>query len=148
MLRGRFKAIISAATDLDTRVKVVAVALLVVSSLFGNLSNLRALLRDVGDAQRNEQVAHHEKRLEPLKKVLPDRGVVGYASDAVGDEWDRRLYLTQYVLAPLVVVTKPGPRLVVGDFSDAEAARRGLGAHLRIQEDFGGGVVLAGDERK
>jgi len=69
-------------------------------------------------------VTLYEKRFAPLKGMLPNKGVVGYITDA--DLQSRpedvkavqRFVLTQYALAPLIVLNIPQSRLVVGNFHE------------------------------
>ena len=83
--------------------------------------------------------APHALRLRQLRRVLPARGTVGYLTDRqtppnlegqvltqklVGEllEFaDSHFFLTQYELAPLILVplvAEPTPPVVIGDFAD------------------------------
>ena len=76
--------------------------------------------REIG----RDVVTLYEKRFAPLKGMLPHKGVVGYKTDA--DLQSRpedvkavqRFVLTQYALAPLIVLNTPQSRLVVGNFHE------------------------------
>ena len=80
-----------------------------------------------------------------LRQALPERGVVGYVTDAQGDELGLRYFSTQYVLAPLVVQIDMKQGLVIGDFRVPSAAERHL-EDLVVLRDFGNGLLLL--ERK
>ena len=142
MLRRLFEPITSRAITFETRVKIAVLALLVLSAMSENVRQLAGMLR-LGVEPSLDEVSRHEKRLEPLKMALPQRGVVGYVTDAAtSSEIAKRRSITSYALAPLIVVRGAGHPLVVGDFTDAAAARRHFGAAPPLREDFGDGVVL------
>jgi hypothetical protein len=126
----------------EKRVRAVVLALIVVSALSANVSELR-ITWDVMLRPGLDPVSHHEKRLAPLKAVLPEHGVVGFVTDApTRGEQAKRRFLTGYSLAPLVVAPGTDWPLVVGDFEDPAAARLSSGERLRVREDFGDGLVL------
>jgi hypothetical protein len=142
MLREYFTAIAGALSDFSFRVRAGAVALLVVPPLLANLSGFGDVLRSLHRSERQDEVSAHEKRLEPLKAVLPERGVVGYVTDAADVEQAKRFYMTQYVLAPLIVVEGATPRLVVGDFSDTATADAHFDHGSIAAQAFGSGILL------
>ena len=51
-------------------------------------------------------------------------------------------YLTQYALAPLIVVDSTAPTLVIGNFRSAEAERNAGDPTLVVTQNFGDGVFL------
>jgi len=143
MLRERLKAAAAALGDFQTRVKVGALSLLVLTALLNNLSNFAAVVRHPPQPNMEDEVARHERRLEELRGILPRRGVVGYVTDATDpNEETKRYYMTQYALAPLVVVRGAGHGLVVGDFKNPSPEVEGLA----VRRDFGGGLLLLGGE--
>ena len=147
MIRRLLEPITNRAISFETRGKAAVIALIVLSVMATNLAELTAILLFGVDPTVNE-ISRHEKRLEPLRKVLPQRGIVGYVTDAADPiEWGNRYHMTRYALAPLIVVPGAGQSLVVGDFSDAAAAKRNVGARL-VRQDFGEGLVLFAGEAK
>ena len=91
------------------------------------------------------QTAVFQARFEEMRKALPPHGVVGYITDAAPDEATRSLeyFLTQYALAPVVVVDDPNQALVVSNFHTARAANDLLSEkHLVLVRDFSNGVLL------
>ena len=86
------------------------VSLIMIASLFASVQNLIST-KELGSV-RDDPVADWEKRFAPIKEQLPfQRGVVGYISDssvagaaydAANDEGE--YVLTQYVLAPIIIV--------------------------------------------
>lgn len=100
-----------------------------------------------------DRVSRHEVRLADLREVLPARGVVGYATDGrVGQGFAnldalQDYFMTQYSLAPIIVLSNLEADLIVGNFSEtrpdlAELNREGREGGLQLLQDFGGGVVL------
>ena len=133
--------------SMETRVRGVVVALIVLSALSANVSELKTAWERERESTEDE-VSRYEKRLAPLKNMLPQRGVVGYVTDArTPIEEGRRSYMTGYALAPLLV--EPGTHwpLVIGDFADPAAARRTVDG-FRVRQDFGEGLVLFAAEEK
>ncbi|UCC82597.1 MAG: hypothetical protein JSW46_16720 [Gemmatimonadota bacterium] len=99
-----------------------------------------------------------DERLRPLREHLPPRGVVGYASDGWSGsafttvEALQDYFLTQYAVAPVIVLRGAGLPIVVGNYpadSAAEpAVRRTYPAGLVLRRDLGNGVLLLeGGER-
>jgi hypothetical protein len=102
-----------------------------------------------------DPVSAHEKRIEPLRAYLPDRGAVGYVT---GLEIDRvfareralrdvellgHFILTQYTLAPIFVYPRPDRPLVVGNFIGIGPDRALLDRYGLVPlKDFGDGLIL------
>jgi hypothetical protein len=100
------------------------------------------------------EVTDFERRFAPLREALPQRGMVGYVSDtdSVGE-----FFLTQYVLAPIVVYPRPagfatsssGPILVVGNFNSPASIPDILTKNrLMMKRNFGDGVLLLEPEAR
>lgn len=118
--------------------------------LFALLSNLHWLLQGAFDPDfpRRDRISQYERRFEGLKKILPTHGVVGYlshrqAQDIRFDAGTAEFYLTQYALAPLIVIHSPERDLVIGNFGvsrvDPEIFKD---RDLTLIKDFGNGVML------
>ena len=132
-----------------TRVKLGALALLGLTALLTNLSYLRESRWGTPSSPSPSKFAAYERRFDELRKALPGRGVVGYVSDET-DEFEKteNYYLTQYVLAPLVVVRGADRPWVVGNFGHGGQSAAAAGARLTPVKDFGDGVVLFGQEKQ
>ncbi len=93
----------------------------------------------------SDPATRHEARFREVRDALPASGVVGYVSDGlVGSAFTsmeamQEYFLTQYSLAPLIVVRGGGQRLVVGNYSEPPATPP---AGFTVLRDFGGGVLL------
>lgn len=90
-----------------------------------------------------------DERFAALKGALPkDSGTVGYVGDMNIDANPSAYYLTQYALAPLVVVNGAHHRFVVGNFVRPEVAPRIAAANgLTAVRDFGNGIFLFRGEK-
>lgn len=96
----------------------------------------------------------YDRQLAQLKSALPAHGVVGYLGDRVLDNdigTIRYYYVTQYALAPLIVVNLSGRpaaplvecEFIVADFTDPEKARAAVARRgLSVVRDYGGGFML------
>jgi hypothetical protein len=84
-----------------------------------------------------------EGRLLELRRLLPASGRVGYVTDELpwsSNEATERYYLTQYAVAPVVVVPEPNQEWVIGNFHDVRSASAPRDMH--VARDFGGGLIL------
>jgi hypothetical protein len=99
-----------------------------------------------------DEISTYEQRFQAVRAALPARGVVGYLgrTDPAGRtpaERDasslldfKRYLLTQYALAPVVLIESTEPDFVVGNFDPGRAPPTPAG--FRIERDFGTGLVL------
>ncbi len=102
-------------------------------------------VRGVADAAREDPITSYERRFRELRDALPPRGVIGYTQGAEPEVFStedfKRLVLTQYSLAPLLVLNDTAPELVVGNFApDSVPASPPPG--FRLVRDFGRGIWL------
>jgi hypothetical protein len=133
----------STASLLLRAVRVGALALLVCAALLPNLARLAVLWRL--PPANVEEMAQRDRRFEQLRTALPERGMVGYVSDARERvEIEMRLMLAQFSLAPLILVSGTEQVPIVGDFANPDSIGRGLDPSLTVLRDFGDGVVLLG----
>lgn len=80
-----------------------------------------------------------------LSALIPPNAEVGYLTDAQpGTAADSQLFLSaQYLLAPRLLINSPERPWVLGNFGrPADFAAIGLAHGLRLQQDFGDGLVL------
>jgi hypothetical protein len=132
----------------EPRVKIGLLAVLVVSVLITNVKELAGMLL-FGVDPALEEVSRHETRLAPLRKALPQRGVVGFATDApTRFEMGQRYQMTRYALAPLIVVPGWDHPLVVGDFTGAIAAKHASPGQFTVRQDFGDGLFLLSEPER
>ncbi len=81
----------------------------------------------------------YEMRFQALRPLLPDRGIVGYASDRGREDFLR----AQYVLAPLVLDQAGHHALIVANFSRDRARPDTInGRPYRILANLHNGVAL------
>lgn len=97
-----------------------------------------------------DEISAYERRFQELRTVLPRGGTVGYLGhpdlrtalpgQGLARLHFRRFLLTQYALAPVLLIQSTDPEFVVGNFDSRAVppAPRGL----RLIRDFGDGVVL------
>ncbi|MFL5493741.1 MAG: hypothetical protein ACJ8DC_05070 [Gemmatimonadales bacterium] len=99
--------------------------------------------RGLADAGRNDSITSYEHRFLELRQALPARGVVGYTSGTRPEAFTtgdfKRFVLTEYALAPLLVLHDTAPELVVGNFADSAMTPP---PGFRAVRDFGHGVWL------
>jgi hypothetical protein len=95
------------------------------------------------------QISAQFVRLAPVQAVVPQNAVLGYLTDAPpGSIVDSALLAgAEYALAPRLVIRDTAHEWVLGNFTrQADFGAVGKSAGLRLQRDFGNGVVLYGRE--
>jgi hypothetical protein len=132
-----------------TRV-AAAVTLIACLGLVSSAVLLRQTRRNLRDQGRGEDpVAVLGRRLEPVRRDLPPGEIVGYVADPFSPS-DHAAYvkhasefiMTQYHLAPTIVLESTRYPLVIGNFHHEVPAARVTGMHLVLLKDFGDGVML------
>jgi hypothetical protein len=126
----------------DTAVRRAVIAIALLSIVLTQLRHFAGIIQLIPLTPPDE-VGRYEQRLARLKPALPQRGIVGFATDAprTSEKWKRR-GLASYILAPVLVVNSTEWPLVIGDFSDPENAKRVLGPEFEVRRDFGDGILL------
>jgi hypothetical protein len=115
--------------------------------IFSFHNNLQALQKGIERYKRKEldQVTIYEKKFIELKAFLQDHLVVGYVSDydANSDEDGMAYGMTQYVLAPIILVRGKKRNFIVGNFHSANPNIKAYEEeNLSLYRDFGNGVIL------
>ncbi len=127
------------------RVRIGVLSVIVFALLSSGVA-LRRALDPPPWAVAQDEVSQYEARFQLLRSALPPKGVVGYLSESRHPphdvDWARRFYLTEYALAPLVVVDSIAPALVIGNFRSASPERNVADPTLVLVRDFGDGVLL------
>jgi hypothetical protein len=85
-----------------------------------------------------------DQRFEPLRKILPRHGRVGYLSNVVGEDFSvGSIYSARYALAPLVLVEGSDTPLVIANFHfrDNDSEKLHLKGYSLIR-NFGNGLFL------
>jgi len=94
----------------------------------------------------DDEVSVYLKRFEALRNTLPHRAIVGYESETEGlrnRDDARRFYLTQYAVAPVIVVAGTENNLVIGNYRDpTRTCRLCKSNDFVLVADFGDGVML------
>lgn len=122
---------------------------LVLLLLYAGVSDARWLYRAVRgglEAHRVDPITRYELRFSALKRALPVRGVVGYTSGLPAEEFVsedfKRFLLTEYALAPLIIVNDTTPQLVIGNFDPERIRTVPTVPGLETVRDFGDGLRL------
>jgi hypothetical protein len=117
--------------------------------LYAGISDARWVYRALRDslaARKGDEITQFERRVRALRPWLPDTGVVGYTDGVNPSEYQRtdfqRFVLTQYALAPLLVVNTTEPEVVVGNFRPEIDPRNRVPPGLRAVRDLGDGLVV------
>jgi hypothetical protein len=95
-------------------------------------------------------ISAQERTYAPLAAMLPADAEVGYLSDAEpGSAAASSLFLSaQYLLAPRLLVNSPDRPWVIGNFGrPGDFAAMGRARGLRLERDFGDGLILYRKER-
>ncbi len=119
----------------------VSLAVMVGAGIYVNSNGLKAY--------PNDDVSVYMKRFDALKKTLPGEGTVGYLAEPGLEtgERDKRLFLTQHALIPVLVVYSKDFKVVVGNFKTSMAGRDIAKLNkLKVIKDFGNGTMLLRNE--
>ena len=95
--------------------------------------------------QELDPITKYEKRFFELKAHLQNHHVVGYISnyDDQSDQDGFAYGMTQYVLAPVILVRGIKRKFIVGNFQGAPAdINRYEKENISLIRDFGNGVLL------
>ena len=109
--------------------------------------NFKALQKGIQRYDRKEldQITVYEKRLIGLKEFIQNHLVVGYVSDYDDNSNENGIAytMTQYVLAPIILVRGIKRNFIVGNFHSAKPNIKAYEYEkLSIYRDFGNGVIL------
>ena len=109
--------------------------------------NFKALQKGIQRYNRKEpdQITIYENRFIELKDFLQNHLVVGYISDYDdnSNEGGKAYSMTQYVLAPIILVRGIKRRFIIGNFQSAKPnAKAYEKENLSLIMDFGSGVTL------
>lgn len=105
------------------------------------------LLRSDGYWRKPDAISPYVRRFQAIRQSLPPKGVVGYLTDE--NLKDYRLLmgfiLTQYALAPVVIVRETTQDCVIGNFHEGPPSPRYLKRFgLVVLQDYGNGVMRLG----
>jgi len=91
-------------------------------------------------------VTQFTARYQPVRSLLPDKGVIGYMTDpaAAADELNAtaEFYLVQYALAPIVVVNSPNQRFIVSNFHVMMTTGAMADQGFKLVREYGNGVAV------
>ncbi len=115
--------------------------------IFSFHNNFKALQKGIQRYKRKEsdQITLYEKRFMELKEFLQNHLAVGYVSDYDdnSDEDGIAYSMTQYVLAPIILVRGIKRNFIVGNFHSAKLNIKAYEKeNLSLYRDFGNGVIL------
>lgn len=111
------------------------------------LHNFKALHKGVQRYNRQEPdpVTEYEKRFGDIKAHLHNHTVVGYITDYddKSDRYGQAFNMTQYVLAPVILVRGIKRKFIVGNFQGAQPDIKAYeNKNISLIRDFGEGVLL------
>ncbi len=96
-------------------------------------------------------VTEFESRFEQLRTLLPARGVIGYMADEdlpAGDaNAQAEFFLTQYAIAPVIVVRQTNQPFVIGNFKKMVTTGSMRDKGFKLIREFGRGIALFENER-
>ena len=125
--------------------KIITVfAVIIILSLLHNLKALHKGLQRY-DRKAPDAIAAYEKRFGELKTVLKDHAVVGYISDIDVESvrYGQAYNMTQYVLAPTILIRGIKRKIIIGNFQDAQPDIKAYAKErLSLINDFGNGVLV------
>ena len=119
--------------------------LIIIFSLYYNFRDIKKEIKKFINSKETDEISTYENRFSGILELLPKFGVVGYFSDKFDDpnHDTKAFYLTQYAIAPTIVVREKNRPLVIGNFKDAEVRTEEFEKYgLSLSKDFKNGVML------
>lgn len=118
----------------------------------GSICNLFLRVSDVyASAPAQDGVSEFTSRFDELRQMLPSKGIIGYMSDPeipAGDaNAQAEFHLTQYAVAPVIVVASTDQPYVIGNFHSVVSTGSLKDRGLRLVREFGKGIALFENER-
>jgi hypothetical protein len=109
--------------------------------------NFKALYKGIQRYNRQEldQITTYEMRFSDLKEYLPNHAVVGYISDydEKSGKYGQAYSMTQYVIAPVILVRGIKRKFIIGNFLGAQPnIKKYERKNIALVRDFGNGAVL------
>ena len=124
---------------------VSAVSLLSVGRLFFQVADFYPT------APSPDGVTDFDRRFQALRTMLPAKGVIGYMTDPDTPPGDTNAqaeyHLTQYALAPVIVVNSPEQHFVIGNFHRVVTTGSLRDRGYKLVREFGNGIVLLENEK-
>jgi hypothetical protein len=126
---------------------LIALFLFAAIIIFSFYNNFKAMQKGIQRYKRKEldQITIYEKKFTELKEVLQNHLTVGYVSDYddKSNEDGIAYGMTQYVLAPIILVRGIKRNFIVGNFHSAKPNIKAYEKeNLSLYRDFGNGVIL------
>ena len=120
-----------------------------------SLLSVGRLLLQVADfyprAPSPDGVTEFDSRFVALRGMLPPKGIIGYMTDLDTPPADvnaqAEYHITQYALAPILVVNSPHQRFVVGNFHRTVTTGSLRDRGFKTVREFGSGIVLLENEK-
>jgi hypothetical protein len=114
-------------------------------SLWGAVQHFGAESEYQKQARDPQQIAAQAARLEGIRAAAPENAVLGYLTDVDLNAVAGQVMFNaaQYVLAPRLIRHDAESDWALGNFTrPADFAAAGRAHGLRVERDFGNGVVL------
>ena len=122
-----------------------AVALAAALSLWGAVEHFGFETEYQKQSRDPYRIAAQAERLQGVRAATSDNAILGYITDAEPGSVTASAMLNaaQYVLAPRLLRQDAGQDFTLGNFTrPADYAAAGAKYGLRVERDFGAGVVL------
>ena len=119
--------------------------MVILDVLAGNVGDVIKELRLFSNQMAESKETQHLRRLEKLKGILPEQGIVGYFTNreySTGDD-NMFFYLTQYALSPLIILRGTKPQIIIADVSNSfniiEFSNK---YNCRLIKNYGDGILV------
>ena len=102
-------------------------------------------LRQFHNQKTISKETHHVRRFEKIKDILPEQGIIGYFTNKEysADDDTRFYFLTQYALAPLIILRSTKPQVIIADVNDSfnifEFSKK---YNCRLLKNFDDGILV------
>jgi hypothetical protein len=119
--------------------------MVILDVLAGNVQDAIKELRKFHNQKGESKETHHERRLEKLKDVLPEHGIVGYFTNREYNTGEDTMFffLTQYALSPLIILRSTKPQFIIADVNDSfNITKFSNKYNCRLLRNFDDGILV------
>ena len=119
--------------------------MVILDVLAGNVRDVTKELRQFYNQKAESKETHHVRRLENLKDILPEQGIVGYFTNREYNTVDDTMFffLTQYALSPLIILRGTEPQIIIADVNDSfNIVEFSSKYNCSLLKNFGDGILV------
>ena len=120
--------------------------MVILDVLNGNFRDVIKEFRQFYIQKAESEETLHVRRIEKIKDILPEKGIVGYFTNKEYSWWaaDTMYFcLTQYALSPLIVLRSTKPKVIIAYVNDSfNIIKFSSKYNCRLLKNFNNGILV------